>query len=160
MKYRFLLECQRFFLKLSLFIQIFSLKYWFSWSFILILCQIIVAGLLILLDWSVDTYLSRPTPVQRAAPQFIVFIAVVVLWLCLLPLTCLTNEIDSATFLSLCRWLKWKILKTLALMCGCLLAWCRKLSPAAVQWPRLNRKTRARVSPSRATRLRLWGKSC
>ena len=34
-----------FFLILSLFIQIFFLKYWFFWSFILILCQIIVAGL-------------------------------------------------------------------------------------------------------------------
>ena len=41
----FVLECQRFFLILSLFIQIFFLKYWFFWSFILILCEIIVAGL-------------------------------------------------------------------------------------------------------------------
>ena len=41
----FFLECQRFFLILSIFIQIFFIKYRLFWSFILILCQIIVAGL-------------------------------------------------------------------------------------------------------------------
>ena len=41
----FFMECQTFFLILSLFIQIFCLQYWFFWSFILILCEMIVAGL-------------------------------------------------------------------------------------------------------------------
>ena len=54
----FLLKCQRFFLILYLFIQIFFLKYWFSWSFILILCQIIVAGLRSCLE--TDFYCQRP----------------------------------------------------------------------------------------------------
>ena len=47
-KYRFFQECETFFFTFSLVIQIFSIEYWFSLSFILILCSTRVAGLIIL----------------------------------------------------------------------------------------------------------------
>ena len=58
-KYRFFQECKTFFFTFSLVIQIFSREYWFSLSFILILCSTRVAGLFILQKCFFFFYLSQ-----------------------------------------------------------------------------------------------------